>query len=112
MPGTISVRLLQAFLGTGYACLVAIALVKAPSLTTLLVSAGAMLVSYKSARTVPDAFISPDAVLGICAIGLVIMCIGMVADALGGAQAREWAAIVMAYCAGNRLRAAGIGPAR
>ncbi|KQO12084.1 hypothetical protein ASF09_19285 [Sphingomonas sp. Leaf242] len=110
MPSTVSVRLLQALLGTAYLFLAAVALAKATSLVTLLVAAGAMLVSYLTARRIPDAFVSPNAVFGICAIGLAIICIGMVADAVGGTQAQEWVAIVMAYCAGNRFRAAGIGP--
>ena len=112
MPSNISVRLLQAFLGIAYLFLAAIAVVRAPSLGTLLVSGGAMLVSYLTARTIPDALVSQDAALGICAVGLVIICVGALADAVGGHRASEWVAIVMAYCAGNRLRAAGIGPAR
>ena len=112
MPSTISVRLLQALLGTAYALLAFIALGKAPSLVTLLAAASAMLMSYLTARTISDAFVSPDALAGVCAIGLLIICVGAVADAIGSPQALEWAAIVMAYCAGNRLKAAGIGPAR
>ena len=112
MPSTVSVRLLQALLGAAYVSVALVALAKSPGLVTLLVAAGAMLVSYLTARTIPDAFVSPDAALGICAVGLAIICIGAVADAIGGPRILEWIAIVMAYCAGNRLRAAGIGPAR
>ena len=112
MPSTVSVRFLQALLGAVYALLAVIALGKAPSLITLLAAASVMLLSYLTARTIPDAFVSSDAVAGVCAIGLLIICVGAVADAIGSPQALEWAAIVMSYCSGNRLRAAGIGPAR
>jgi hypothetical protein len=66
MPPRVSVRMLQAKLGTAYGLLAFIAVVRSPSLVTLLAAASAMLVSYLTARTVPDAFVSADAVLGVC----------------------------------------------
>jgi hypothetical protein len=37
------------------------------------------------------------------------MLAGVVADIAGGSHALGWASVVMAYCAGNRFRASGIG---
>lgn len=112
MPGLVSVRMLQALLGTAYAILAGVAMVRAPNPMVLLVAAGAVLLSYMTARTIPDAFVSLDAVFGTSAVAVAFIGIGAVADAMGSPHALEWVAIVMAYCAGNRLRAAGIGPAR
>lgn len=47
----------------------------------------------------------------VLGIGISVPAAGLLADTAGGLQALEWAAVVMAYCAGDRLRAAAIGPA-
>jgi hypothetical protein len=112
MRTTIRLRAVQALLAAAYAVLAAIALARAASIATLLVSAAVMLGAYGTARTVPDVRVSSGTAWGIAAVPLVLLGIGVVAAALGGAAARTWVVIVMAYCAGNRLRAAGIGPAR
>lgn len=109
MPVTVSIRMLQALLGTAYLLLAAIAVIRSPGPVMALAAVGVMLGAYLTSRTIPDAFVSRDAVFRICAVGLVVIAIGIVADAAGGSRALGWAAIVMAYCAGNRLKAAGIG---
>lgn len=112
MLNTIRLRAIQALLGATYALLAAVALARTASIATLLVSAAVMLGAYCTARTVPDARVSSGAAWGFAAVPLVLLGIGIVGEAVGGMAASTWVAIVMAYCAGNRLRAAGIGPAR
>lgn len=112
MPMTVSVRMLQALLGLAYLLLATVALARSHDLVTMIIAAGLMLGGYLTGRTVPDAFVSRDAVLRICLVGLVVIAAGFVADVAGGSRALQWASIVMAYCAGNRLKAAGIGVAQ
>ena len=37
-----------------------------------------------------------------------MIIVGIAADVTGGSRALEWASVAMAYCGGNRLRAAGV----
>jgi hypothetical protein len=108
---TLRMRLIQALLGAAYALLACIALARAPGPVQALSAAAVMLGAYLTGRTVPDVRVTREAVPRILVVGLAVIALGIVADADGGPHALSWAAIVMAYCAGNRLRAAGIGQA-
>jgi hypothetical protein len=71
-----------------------------------------MVGAYLTSRTVPASFVSRDAALKLCAVAAIVIIIGIVADVMADRHALVWAAAVMGYCAGNRFRAAGVGPAR
>jgi hypothetical protein len=81
-------------------------------LLAVAVSLGMMLGAYLTARTIPDIHVRPDEIVRVCGVGLVVLLAGAIVDITGGSHALEWASVVMAYCAGNRFRAAGIGSAR
>lgn len=112
MPAAIRVRLLQALFGLSYGVLTLAALARSPSFVTVVVAAAMMLLSYLSGRTVPDALVPPSGVFGVSAIALALFLAGVVAMIVAGERVASTVAIVMAYCAGNCIRAAGLGPAR
>jgi hypothetical protein len=109
MPDRISARAIEAGLGVVYLLLAAIALARAPTPLAVMLALGMMLGAYLTARTIPDIHVGRGEILRVCGVGLVVMLAGVVADIAGGSHALGWASVVMAYCAGNRFRASGIG---
>jgi hypothetical protein len=110
MPETVNVRAIQALLGVAYLLLAAIALARASMILTAAIATGMMLLAYVTGRTIPDVLVPREAILRACGIGLIVLLIGALMDLWGGANELGWVSVAMAYCAGNRLRAAGLGP--
>jgi hypothetical protein len=100
--------MIQALLGVLYILLALVALARSETDATAAISIAMMLGAYLTSRTIPDIQVQRDQILRVC--GIVVLAAGMIADTIGGPHALGWASVVMAYCAGNRLRAAGIGP--
>ena len=111
MPHLFSVRALQAMMGFAYLALAAAAILRSFTPLALVLAVAMMIGAYFTGRTVPDFQIRSDQLLRVCGVGLFMIVAGTAADVAGGPHALGWASVVMAYCAGNRLRAAGIGPA-
>lgn len=107
----ISVRLVQKALGVAYAVLALVAVARAPSLTAAVIAVGLLAFAYLTGPVLPDARIPSDQLLRVCGLGLVVLAAGVIVDVAGEPRLR-WAAAVMAYCAGNRLKAGGIGSAK
>lgn len=110
MPTTIRVRTLQALFGLTYAALALIAIARSPGLATSLTAIALACLAYLSSRTVPDRLVTLEDAVKLSPVALAVLACGVVADSLVSLHALGWAAIVMSYCAGNRLRAAGVGP--
>lgn len=112
MPTTISLHRLQALLGGAYVLVASVALLRSQSLALAAVAVGLLLGAYLTSRTAPERLVPGDMALKLCAAPLIIITLGIVADATGDRHGMGWAAVVMGYCAGNRFRAGGLGPAR
>ncbi|MBX9730656.1 MAG: hypothetical protein K2X59_04950 [Sphingomonas sp.] len=110
MTELISVRSLQKWLGCLYLLVGFVAVLRLENFVVAAVAVAIVIGSYFTARTIPDLQIRQDQILKVCRVGAVVLSIGAIVDLVGGPHALEWAAVVMAYCAGNRLRAAAIGP--
>jgi FtsH-binding integral membrane protein len=111
MTDVVSARSIQAWLGISYVLLALIAVARSATVVTAAIALAMMLGAYLTGRTIPDIQVSQSEILRVCGMGLLVIAVGIVVDIVGGSHALEWASVVMAYCAGNRLRAAGIGPA-
>ncbi|PTS74652.1 hypothetical protein DBR17_16740 [Sphingomonas sp. HMWF008] len=109
MSSDVSVRTIQAVFAGMYGVLAGIALLRAPSLSAMAVAVAMLVGAYLTGRVVPDLRIAQSDVLRTCAVGLLVLVAGFAAETLGGHAALGWATVVMAYGAGNRLKAAGIG---
>jgi hypothetical protein len=109
MPGMIRVRATQAVMGIVYALLAAIAVARSETPLAVLFAAAIMIGSYLTGRTIPDFYVPQNAIFRVCGVGLMVMTAGFAVDLVGGSKAIGWALVVMAYCAGNRLKAAGLG---
>ena len=109
MPRLVRVRALQAVLAAAYLLLAAVAVARLRTPLVVVFAAAMTIGAYLTGRTVPDVYVRREAILQVCGVGLLIIIFGIAADVTGGSRALEWASIAMAYCAGNRLRAAGCG---
>lgn len=112
MPQLVSVRSLQAMMGAAYAFLAIVAVLRAPGAVVAATAIAMALGAYATGRTVPDFQIPSGRIVEACGLGLLVVAVGVAADLIGGSGALGWASVVMAYCAGNRLKAAGFGIAR
>ncbi|MEN3749160.1 hypothetical protein TPR58_18445 [Sphingomonas sp. HF-S3] len=110
MPTTIRVRTLQALFGLAYTALALIAIGKSPGFATTLSAIVLACLAYMSSRTVPDRLVTLEEAVKLSPVALAVIAFGVVADSLTSLHAVGWAATVMSYCAGNRMRAAGVGP--
>lgn len=111
MPQLVSVRAIQALLGAAYLLLAVFAVGRAHMPLTAIIAAGMMLVAYVTGITIPDVLVRREAIPRVCGVGLVVISVGAAMDLWGGANQLTWVSVAMAYCAGNRLRAAGFGRA-
>jgi hypothetical protein len=111
MAGAISVRSIQTLMGALYGLLACVALARSATITGAAIAVSMVVGAYFTSRTIPDAYVRPKQIFRVCRVGLVLVAIGTAVDLTGQPRALAWALVVMAYCAGNRLRAAGIGPA-
>lgn len=98
-------------MGCAYLVLGAAALIRSFTPVALILAVAMVIGAYFTGRTVPDFQVRSDQLLRVCGVGLLMIAAGVAADMAGGPHALGWASVVMAYCAGNRLRAAGVGPA-
>jgi hypothetical protein len=110
MPTRLRVRTLQALFGLTYAALALIAIARSPGLATSLSAIALGCLAYLSSRTVPDRLVTLEEAVRLSPIALAVIGFGVAADSLAGFHAVGRAAVVMSYCAGNRMRAAGLGP--
>lgn len=90
-----------------YALLAAIAVAREQSLVSLILAVAMAVGAYSTGRVVMDVHIPATMILRACGIGAVVLVAGLAADLFGSSHALGWATVVMGYCAGNRLRAAG-----
>jgi hypothetical protein len=104
------VRLIQASMGLGYCVVLVGAIAKAPEAGSVAIAAALLALSYVTGEVVPDAYVSPDHLLRVCGVGLAVLPVGVFAVLSGGRDTLGWATAVMAFCAGNRFKAAGLGP--
>jgi hypothetical protein len=111
MTDAVSARAVQTLLGAVYALLALIALARSGTIVMAALAIAMLLGAYITSRTIPDFQVRRDQILQVCGLGLVVIMGGTIVDMTGSPHALEWASVVMPYCAGNRLRAAGIGPA-
>ena len=111
MQATFRVRLFHAGLAMAYALVALAAMARLQEPMPLVFGATGFGISYFSAKTQPDIVLPLRMMPVVAVVGLGVLALGIAADVLGSAHHLIWAAIVMACGAGNRLRAAGIGPA-
>lgn len=109
MPQFVSVRTLQSWMGLAYLLLAAIAVARSPTPMAVIVATGMMIGAFLTGRTVPDFQVRSDEILRVSRLGLIVIVAAVAMDMAGGSHALGWAYVVMSYCAGNRLRAAGFG---
>lgn len=111
MAEFVRLRALQAMMAAAYAALAAIALVRDPLPLRIILCAGVAAAAYLTGRSLPDIMIPREAIPRAIGIGLIVALVGAAVEMAGDPHALGWVSIAMACCAGNRLRAAGIGPA-
>ncbi|MBB4099413.1 hypothetical protein [Sphingomonas kyeonggiensis] len=108
MSRSINLRTVQAFMALAYGLLAAIAVAREPSLVSAFLAVGMAVGAYLTGRAVPDVHIPATMILRVCGIGAVVLVVGLATDLFGSSHALGWAMAVMGYCAGNRLKAAGV----
>jgi len=111
MAEFVRLRALQAMMAAAYAALAAIALVRDPLPLRIILCAGVAAAAYLTGRSLPDIMIPREAIPRAIGIGLIVALVGAAVEMGGDPHALGWVSIAMACCAGNRLKAAGIGPA-
>lgn len=105
-------RSLHMLLGNACAALAGVAMVRLGDGWVAIMGVGLAMVAYHTSRVVPDARLALGAAGKAASIGVVIILAGLIADLQGGDVALTWPGIVLAYCAGNRWKAAGLGSVR
>jgi len=102
-----SVRSAQLCLGLAYATLALVAILRLGNLVVPIVSTAMAIGAFLTARRVADVSLPWPEIWRVGGVGVIVLAIGAYAVALGGEHALNWAAVVLAYCAGNRIRASG-----
>ena len=102
-----SVRSAQLCLGLAYATIALVALLRLGNLPVSIVSLAMAIGAFLTARRVADFHLPWPQIWRVGAVGMVVLAIGLYAVTLGGEGALNWAAVVLAYCAGNRIKASG-----
>jgi len=111
MGSSLRVRSLQAAMGLGYSVVLIVALARSASLQSMLIAVVLLVASYATGIVIPDVSVPRDSWVRVCGVGILVLIGGAVAVLLGGHDALGWAVAVMALCAGNRLKASGLGMA-
>lgn len=102
----VSVRAVQSALACAYAATACVAVLRSWDLWTT-AAAGAMAVfAFVTGRAVPDFTLHARHAWRAVGIGGVVLVLGVASVASGSERWLSWASIVMAYCAGNRFKAA------
>ena len=109
MGCSLRVRSIQAAMGLAYSFVLLFALLKSTSLPSTLIAFALLMASYATGVVVPDVTVPRESWLRVCGIGILVLTGGVVAVLAGGPDALGWTVAVMAVCAGNRLRAGGLG---
>lgn len=111
MGTSLRVRFVQLALGFAYSFVLVLGLARAASLRSKLIAFALLFASYATGIVVPDATVPRGSWVRVCGIGILVLTGGAVAVLAGGSDALVWAVPVMAFCAGNRFKAGGLGVA-
>jgi hypothetical protein len=102
-----SLRRLQLWLALAFAVTASLGMLRlGDPEATLLGSLGAV-AAYVTGRALPPAELPRAEAWKFCVVSAVLIGIGLWADTSGGKDALTWSSIALAFCAGNRLKAAG-----
>ena len=77
------------------------------NLAVSIAGTGVAIGAFLTSRQVPEFHLPWSQIWRVGAVGMVVLAIGLHAVAVGGESALNWAAVVLAYCAGNRVKASG-----
>ena len=102
-----SVRSAQLCLGLAYAAIALVALLRLGNPAETIVSMAMAIGAFLTGRRIPEFHLPWPEIWRVGGVGAVVLAIGLYAVTLGGERALDWAAIVLAYCAGNRIKASG-----
>ena len=100
-----SVRLAQLCLGLAYATIALVALLRLGRSIDVVFSLAAATGAFLTSRQVPDLYLPWREMWRVGTVGVILLAIGICAVVVGSEGGLGWAAVVLAYCAGNRFKA-------
>ena len=103
-----SLRKLQLALALAYLAAGVLALARAPALLPTLGALTAIAIAYLFATALPDAQIPRRAWPSAVGAGLLVLAVLTLTAVFGGVGQMAWVEIACGFCAGNRLKAAGL----